>query len=145
MEKHECLEQLKGLLENSKDMSQEDGDVWAKDVEALKMAIKSVAGVDMAAWNARIFREGIKCSEQSCVNIMTACTVSILNCMHNLTNDFGSFSGVCLVAALRKMESLVLAALETQGDTKEEIIGAADDICKLIQGGFMVGHQEAKL
>lgn len=145
MEKHECLEQLKGLLENSKDMSQEEGDVWAKDVEALQMAIKSVAGVDMAAWNARIFREGIKGTEIDGAKVMTACTVEILQHIQKLTNNFGQFSGVCLVAALRKLESLVLAALATEGDTKAEVIGVADDLCGFIQCGFMVTPQEVEM
>lgn len=147
MEKHECLEQLTALIEHCESMSEEDGDIWDRDIDALQMALQSVAGVDMDRWNERIFETGIKgtASSLKTAEMMTDCTVEITKKIMAMTDRFGRFSGVCLVAALRKVESLVLDALATEGDTKEEITGAADDICGFFECGFMVTRRGAKL
>ena len=38
----EAIKQLKDLIENSKSFSEEDNDIWANDVKALKMAIETL-------------------------------------------------------------------------------------------------------
>lgn len=38
----EAIKQLRDLIENSKSFSEENDDIWANDVEALKMAIEAL-------------------------------------------------------------------------------------------------------
>jgi hypothetical protein len=42
MLKRDVINQLKSLMENSEDSRTEEGDIWDKDVEALRIAIKAV-------------------------------------------------------------------------------------------------------
>lgn len=47
MNKKAVIKQLESIIENSEDLQQYDGDIWSRDVKALKIAIEAVTASKM--------------------------------------------------------------------------------------------------
>ena len=58
MNKKEAIEQLETLIESSKSFKEHDGDIWDKDIKALKIAIEAIKGMQESA-----------CKEKICIEV----------------------------------------------------------------------------
>ncbi len=54
MNKKEVIEQLKSLMEHCASYKEHDGDIWSKDVEALKITIEAIKDMQESARKEKI-------------------------------------------------------------------------------------------